>query len=91
MVWQISATVVRSSFARVRSCSILRGLRALGLPKSRPRAACRPAWVPSRMRSRLNWASAPKTWKISLPLHGGQSPGRHLGGGSGAPQGRWGG
>jgi hypothetical protein len=30
-------------------------------------SSCRPAWVRSRMRSRSNSASAPKTWKTSLP------------------------
>ena len=37
--------MLRSSLAKVRSCSILRGLKALGLPNSRPRAraACVPA------------------------------------------------
>src|SRR3954452_21931830 len=60
---------VRSSPARLRSCLTCWAVNTLGLPNSRPRAraACSPAWVRSLMRSRSNSASAPKTWKTSLP------------------------
>ncbi len=58
------------------SCSIASawrrssGVSLLGRPPPRPRAraAASPAMVRSLMRTRSNWASAPKTWKTSMPL-----------------------
>ena len=41
--------------------------RGLGL-RPRARAACKPAWVRSRMSARPNSASAPKMWKTSCPV-----------------------
>ena len=43
---------------------------ARGLPPRRPHALApaKPAWVRSQIRVRSNSASAPKTWKTSLPV-----------------------
>jgi len=68
-VWQMLRTELVWSAVNVRSCRSFSGPNFLGRPPCRPRAraAAKPVIVRSLMRSRSNSASAPKTWKTSLP------------------------
>lgn len=68
-VAKISATELLLSAYRAWSIFSFFSSSLRGLPPRLPLAlaACSPAFVLSRMRARSNSASAPKTWKMSLP------------------------